>query len=603
MTKILIDCADPEQDKPSYLFEKPVEILQTHHLQDMEPMLEKLEKRLDQGLCAAGFLSYEAGYGLETRFQSHDQKAHKVLLFSFNLFETFETLNAQDVTRWLDSQIEGQNYQISNLQSEISEVDYLTAFEHVQKMIAQGDIYQLNLTFKNTFDFSGNPFALYKDLKRKQRMRCGGLIVGQDFSVISASPEVFLQVDGQQASTSPMKGTAKRHPIPAEDEAVKHWLRGDIKSRAENLMIVDLMRNDLGRISQVGSVQVPELYKVETYPTLHQMVSTVISTLQPDVSLKDMFKALYPAGSITGAPKIRAMELIREIEPSPRGVYTGSVGMILPKKDRPQYYDMFFNVAIRTLFIDSQGKGELGLGSGVVADSDAQEEYKECFLKAAFLKREMPEFDLLETLKLNPHGSYVLLDRHMERLGQSAAYFGYRFDEAAIGQALEEKAASLHGSDTAHRVRLLLAEDGAVSITSTVLPNIDKLKTMRFVIADTPMQSDNVYLYHKTTHRHFYDEPFARLTAEHGVDEVVFVNERGELTEGSRTNIFLEKNGQLYTPALSCGLLAGCLRAELLAKGDAIEAVLTLEDLEKADRVYLGNSVRGMVKANLYCLS
>jgi len=354
-------------------------------------------------------------------------------------------------------------------------------------------------------------------------------------------------------------------------------------------MIVDLLRNDLGRIAETGSVAVGSLFEIETYPTLHQMVSTIRAQLKPGTDLTAILTALFPSGSITGAPKIRAMEIIRALEEGPRGLYCGAIGHLSPDGG------LSLNVAIRTITIDAQGQGTLGIGSGLVFDSEPQAEYEECLLKAAFLTQSREPFALIESFRWNAAEGYVLLTEHLARLAQSAAYFGFVHDADDIRCRLDDAAQRFPASE--RRVRLTLSETGQVTITDAPLPPPAE-HPWKAVLSARRVASSDPMLYHKTTRRQFYENELARLQAAQGAHEVLFLNERGELTEGSRTNIFLERDGVLLTPALSAGLLPGTLRARLLAEGKAREAVLKPEDLEQGT-LFLGNAVRGLVPARL----
>jgi para-aminobenzoate synthetase/4-amino-4-deoxychorismate lyase len=389
-----------------------------------------------------------------------------------------------------------------------------------------------------------------------------------------------------------MKGTAARGRTPREDARLKTWLAMDEKQRAENLMIVDLLRNDLGRVAKIGSVEVTDLFTVETYRSVHQMTSGITAELRSDMGLKDMLHALFPCGSVTGAPKVRAMEIIHGIESGDRGVYTGAIGCIAPSGDAQ------FNVAIRTVVLHG-ARGEMGIGGGIVADSKEDSEYEECLLKANFLTQVDAPFDLIETLRYEKARGFHLLERHLARLQSSAQHFGYPYSREAVIAALDAEAAST--TAPVSMVRLLLAEDGAITVTSIEITLPTKGTVWRFVISDQRIDEKDPLFYHKTTRRQFYDDEMKRLKALTGCDEVVFLNMRGELTEGTRTTLFVEQDGRLFSPALACGLLAGTLREELLdlPRATASEAVLTPRDLAGADAIYLGNSVRGLVRAEL----
>jgi para-aminobenzoate synthetase/4-amino-4-deoxychorismate lyase len=505
------------------------------------------------------------------------------------LFEGATRMSRSEVGDWLSAR-GGRGYSLSELSLSMDERHYLKAFDVVKEYIAAGDVYQINLTLKYNFRFSGNSIDLYEELRRKQQVHYGAIVSGEDFTVLSLSPELFIRIEDGLVRARPMKGTAARGRSNAEDEVIAGWLREDPKSRAENLMIVDLLRNDLGRSALIGSVRVTDLFTVERYPTVFQMTSGISAKLHPGVGLRALIAGLYPCGSVTGAPKVRAMEIIRELESEPRGVYTGAIGMIAPSGDAA------FNVAIRSLWLGADGAGEMGIGSGVVFDSDGRAEYRECLLKAEFLMRPYEPFQLIETLRWKK-GAYYLLERHLDRLRESAHFFMFRFDREAVQDALQKAAAGFEADCC--RVRLLLDMDGQTSVTAAPLHLPEKNSRFRFVISEKRTDSRDPFFYHKTTKRSLYDREHARLHAETGCDEVLFMNERGELAEGSRTSLFLQRDGELLTPPIEAGILDGVLRRELLESETRRvgEATLLPDDLEKAEAVYLGNSVRGLLKA------
>ncbi|MGB2933080.1 MAG: aminodeoxychorismate synthase component I [Methyloceanibacter sp.] len=574
----------------SLLFEAPEQVVVAYEPGEVEAGLDAITQGLARGLHAAGFFAYELGYCLEPKLQALLPRDRRQPLFWIGLFREPRRLDEVGTRSWLDQSGALERSTISDLKLSWSREQYTRAFEEVQDYIAAGDVYQINLTLKYLFDFSGDPVSLYSALRRKQRVEYGALICASDFQVLSLSPELFFRREGKRVSSRPMKGTAPRGRTPREDARLKTWLTVDEKQRAENLMIVDLLRNDLGRIAKIGSVEVTDLFTVETYRTVHQMTSGIIAELRGDMGLMDMLHALFPCGSVTGAPKVRAMEIIRELEGLPRGVYTGAIGHMAPNGDAQ------FNVAIRTLYIDGQ-RGEMGIGSGVVADSKAESEFEECLLKAQFLTTTDAPFELIETMRWERGAGFYLLERHLTRLRSSAVHFGYPFERETLLAALEAEVAKLAGD--VHMVRLLLAEDGALAVSSTKIDLPPKGTVWRFAISDQRVDEKDPLFFHKTTRRQFYDREMERQKTLTGCDEVVFLNKKGELTEGTRTSLFLELDGRLFTPALTCGLLPGTLREELidLPRAAASEAVLTLADLNRAERIYLGNSVRGLVLA------
>jgi para-aminobenzoate synthetase/4-amino-4-deoxychorismate lyase len=576
----------------SLLFTGPERIISAASPEEVDAALEDVSAGLARGLHAAGFFSYELGYCLEPKLKHLLPAGRRVPLLWIGLFAAPRALDDAQTRAWLDSHGGGGRAKISDLALSWTRDAYTSAFDKVEDYIAAGDVYQINLTLKYRFAFDGDPVALYAALRRKQRVAYGALIHTGDHDVLSLSPELFFRREGKHMSTRPMKGTAPRGRTPREDARLKTWLAMDEKQRAENLMIVDLLRNDLGRVAKIGSVEVSDLFTVETYRSVHQMTSGISAELRSDMGLKDMLRALFPCGSVTGAPKVRAMEIIRELESEPRGIYTGAIGHIAPSGDAQ------FNVAIRTVVLDAEG-GEMGIGSGIVADSKAESEFDECLLKAQFLTRPDAPFSLIETIRYQRGKGLHLLERHLARLQSSAGHFGYPFARETILAALDAEVARI--AAPVAMVRLLLAEDGGITVTSTPIELPTRDTVWRFVISDQRLDEKDPFFYHKTTRRQFYDREMERQKALSGCDEVVFLNKKGELTEGTRTNLFIEIDGRLFTPALTCGLLPGTLREELLdlPRAAASEAILTPQDLRDADRVYLGNSVRGLIRAEL----
>ena len=577
---------------PSQLFTAPKEIIVADSPEDVPAAFARLESGRAAGLHAAGFFSFELGYVLEPKLAPLMPVERKVPLLWFGLYEAPKLLSEADVDRWLSTHTKSGSYQFSNVTRAWTKDEYVARFERVQEKIRAGDIYQLNLTFKARFRLSGSPLTFYRDLRQRQRVAYGGIVDTGEVTVLTASPELFVEMKDRMIETRPMKGTSPRGGTPEADAAVRQVLSSDVKQRAENLMIVDLMRNDIGRISEIGSVHVTDLFTVETYRTLHQMTSGVRATLLEGITLLDLWRAIFPPGSVIGAPKIRAQELIAEYETEPRGVYCGAIGSFSPDGQA------LFNVAIRSPIIFRDGTGEMGIGSGVVYDSVGAKEYDECLLKMKFLTDPPKTFELIETLLWERENGFWLAERHFERLEGSARYFSFKFDEAAARTALEREVATAGREHPRLRVRMLLAEDGRVTVTSAPMPAPGPDAVMRYVVSPTRLDSSDAFLFHKTTRRELYDQEWKHYSETEGADEVVYLNERGELAEGSRTNIFIDRgDGILLTPPLPAGLLPGVLRAELIAKGRAVERVLQLDDLTSAKKTYLGNSVRGLIVA------
>ncbi len=533
------------------------------------PLLDRLR---DAGPWA-GWLAYEAGLTLEPRLAGL-ACGDATRLGWFGRFASELALAAADVERLLG---EGRA-RVGEARPRIEAAGYAAAFAAIQRLIAAGDIYQANLTFPADVAFAGHPLHLYARLRVAARAPYSALVHTGDAWVLSFSPELFFRLDGRRLTARPMKGTAARGGDAADDAARGAALAADPKNRAENLMIVDLIRNDLSRVAVAGSVATPSLFDVETYPTILQMTSTVTAQARADVVAADVLGQLFPCGSVTGAPKIRAMEVIAAVEPARRGVYTGAIGAI------GSAGDAVFSVAIRTLVSDRPGTATLGLGSGIVADSIAADEWRECLAKAAFLGRPPPP-DLIETMRVTG-GTAPDRDRHLDRLGRSAAWLGHRFDRSDIERTL---AAALEGAGDG-RLRLLLAPSGAISLLWSPLPNTPA-GPVSVALVPLPVATSDWRLRHKTSDRGFYDA--ARAAA--GTFECVFVGDHGRVTEGSFTNLFVARDGMLLTPPLADGLLPGILRERLIADGLAIEAEIAPAQL--AGDFFIGNALRGLIPA------
>lgn len=547
--------------------------------------LAALESARARGRHLAGYFSYELGHALEPRLGRLGARRADLPFLWFAEFDRVERFEGADVARQLSSRVGGRAY-AGALLHEWNEDDYGHRFRLVQNLIRAGDIYQTNLTFRSRFAFVGDPLALYLSLRERSLASCGAYIDDGRRQILSLSPERFFEItkDGR-ITARPMKGTARRGRDVMSDERAREALASSDKDRAENLMIVDLIRNDLGRIAEIGSVEVRELFAVERYPTLHQLVSTVTAQLKRDVGIEQIVKALFPCGSVTGAPKIRAMEVIDALEASPRGLYCGAIGHFAPDGSAR------FNVAIRTLTIEGEA-GELGIGGGVVQDSIAAAEYRECLLKAEYFGRARRQLGLIETLQLMPVAGLVRGDLHLARLERSARCFGIPFDASAARRSLEDRIAACISRS---RVRLKLEENGSLSVSLETIGD-EPQPAWRFAISSSRVSSVDAIARHKTDWRSLYDRERVRMHQANGCDEVVFLNERDELVEGSRTNLFLKRGERLLTPPLSSGCLDGCLRRELLEQGMAAEATLREHDLATGT-LFLGNSLRGLTRA------
>jgi para-aminobenzoate synthetase/4-amino-4-deoxychorismate lyase len=554
-------------------FSDPVEVVEVHALSDVVPALASVEEAVNsRSLWAAGFLAYDAAPAFDPAL-SVRPPSRTLPLMLFGLFRQPERLDRLPLDGC-------GGYSLGEWQPSLDPEAHRRAVASIREHIARGDTYQVNHTFSFQADFDGDPRSLFYEAQRAQQAAYAAYLSLDGHAICSASPELFLRLDQDQVVCRPMKGTAARgHCLAADADRIR-WLGSSEKNRAEHVMIVDMVRNDLGRVAEIGSVEVASLFDVERYPTLLQMTSTVVA--RSAAPLAEILRALFPSASITGAPKVRTMEIIAELEDAPRGVYTGAIGFIAPGRLAQ------FNVAIRTVVVDrSAGRAAYGVGGGIVWDSDAADEYTECGIKARILTRPPPDFELLETLLWQPEGGFFLLDRHLERLREAAAYFVRPCDTDQIRVDLQALAERL--PPEAHKLRLLVASDGVVSIEATSLTPDSPRRKLRIGLAAAAVDSADRYLYFKTTHRRVYERA---LDSRPDCDDVLLYNERGELTESCLANLVVRRNGKLVTPPVACGLLAGTFRAELLASGEIREEIVRVEDLADADEILLINSVR-----------
>lgn len=562
---------DARRGGPARLYRQPIGEIRAERMEEVLPALDALQLAVRGGAHAAGFLAYEAGYALDPALASAARQGEGPLLW-FGLFERFEEVDPALVLPDPDGAWNGQPRPC------MAQEEYLAVVAEVHEQLRAGEHYQINLTFPCDVAVKGDPAALYARLRKASQAGWGALIRHTGGWLLSCSPEQFFTLRGGVIEARPMKGTAAPD---ARDEV----LTEDAKSRAENLMIVDLLRNDLARVAEPGSVAVPELFAIERYPTVTQMVSRVTATLRPGLDAIDVLRTIFPCGSVTGAPKVAAMKALRALEPHPRGAYCGSAGWIEPGGDAA------FNVLIRTLEIGSnRAEATLGLGSGLVVDSEAADEWAECKSKGAFLTRDRPAIDLIETMRFDPSEGVIELDRHLDRLMASAQALEFRFNRHAARNELQ---AATFARRTPALARLLLSPSGTMAVEVRPLPRA-RTEPATIKIVPLPVPSDDYRLRYKTTDRDFYDE--ARINSD--ADEVIFVDRDGWLTEGSFTSLFKEReDGLLVTPPLSRGLIPGILRSKLVAEGKAVEGDLRREDLEGGFMV--GNMLRGLVKARL----
>ena len=557
------------QGLPTY-FHSPLEILTAKRHEEVIPLLKAAAAAAQAGRWVALLLSYEAAPAFDHAMKTRPARGLPLAwaaVFEAPAASSPETLAAE--------------YEVGPWKPCVSRENFTDAISQIRELIAAGDTYQVNYTFPLVARFAGDARAWFRNLCRAQGAEyCAYFDIGH-YKILSASPELFFELEGKTITTRPMKGTIGRGRWLEEDVEMAEQLAASAKDRAENVMIVDLLRNDLGRVAVPGSVKVKRLFDLERYETLWQMTSTIEASLRSEVDFAELMARLFPCGSITGAPKIRTMEIIRDLEPFPRGVYTGTLGFLRPGGSA------VFNVAIRTIVIDSREElATFGVGGGITYDSTAEREYEECLVKSSFLNRKPVEFQLLESILLE-NGSFFLFERHLERMKASATYFGFYFLEEKIRSELEQIAAS-HQSGS-WKVRLLVSRSGEVRTEIQSRENLSH-DVVRVAFAVTPIQASDRFLFHKTTNRSVYEDALALRP---DCDDVILWNEAGEVTEATLANVVVPLGRQFYTPPRHAGLLAGTLRAELLAAGKIVERVITKNELLQAPEIFLINSVSG----------
>jgi len=561
-----------KDNSQNFLFTDPVKIITCKKPADLQKCFRKMETYRRKGYYLAGFFAYELGYFLEEILNPYCPE-HDYPLMWFGVYN-------EPGRRLPDSsENENLNYYLSEPRLAINYPRYEKAIRKIKDCIARGETYQINYTSRYDFNFIGSIFDFYGQLKKNQQVSYSAFIHYDGNTIISLSPELFFRIDAKQnIMVKPMKGTA---PLSAS----AHWLRHDMKNASENVMIVDLLRNDLGRICLPGSVKVKKLFEVEKYETLLQMTSTVTGKLQKGINIFDMVKSLFPCGSVTGAPKIQSMKIIRTLEKGPRNIYTGAIGFFAPDGQA------VFNVAIRTIDLQRQEENKyqarMGIGGGIVDDSRPEEEFAECRLKAQFLINNMPEFALIETM-LSTNGIIKYLSRHLQRLKASAEFFSIPCSIDKIKTALRAYAEKLNGDI---RLRLLLKSGGSIVIQHQSVAS----RPVHPIVAVSKHKTNagDPFLYHKTTRRKLYDEEFKKYS-EQGYCDVLFRNEKDEITEGAISNVFVFIKGRWCTPPLSCGLLNGIARQVTMNKLNARKKTLRIKDLKKADKIILTNSIRGI---------
>ena len=549
------------------IFTDAIKELKTKDIKEVKPLLDELEAYQNEGYYAVGYVSYEAAPAFETKFQVIDGPLMSEYLLYFTVHETVQT---EPIPLTYDPITLPKSWQELTTAEE-----YKAAIEHIHHHIRQGDTYQVNYTVQLQQNLTADPFAIYNRLVVEQNAHYNAFIQHDDVSIISISPELFFKKDGDKLTTRPMKGTTNRGLTTETDLAQARWLAQDQTNRSENMMIVDLLRNDMNRISKIGSEDVKSLCQVEQYSTVWQMTSTIETQLLPNSRLSDVFQALFPCGSITGAPKIATMEIIKKVEKQPRGVYCGAIGILVPQGPS------IFNVAIRTLQMEGT-KAIYGVGGGITWDSNWEAEYEETKQKAAVLYRQNPKFDLISTGRIH-QGKLLFLEEHIKRLQESSRYFDYPFNAEKAHNQATALCQSLD-LDTDYRLKMSLKKDGELKFEHSQLTNLsDDFCQARLVEQRHPL--DSPYTFFKTSYR-------PHLSIE--LHEQIYYNHEGQLLETSIGNIVLKIEDQLYTPPVHLGLLNGIYRQSLIAENKLKEKVLTVKDLKQAQAIYGCNAVRGL---------
>lgn len=573
-----LDSFSSSAKEKSYSFNGVEGHVVAYNPMEVFPALEKVQSAIDNGLFAVGFITYEAASGFTPYLKTFTSQTLPLVSFVF-FAERNQIIAGAELPK---------TYRLTAKWNQaINYEDYKASVDKIRRYIELGETYQVNYTFRLQAEFEGDEKGFYAGLCHAQSSPfCAYLDFGRHV-VVSASPELFFRIDGSHLEARPMKGTFRRGRWLQEDDRFKKQLLSSEKDRAENVMITDMMRNDIGILAQTGSVQVPNLFKIERYPTVWQMTSTVKASLRTGAKISDIMRALFPCASVTGAPKVRSMEIINEVEKDPRGIYTGCIGYVGPGGDA------CFSVAIRTAHIDRNLRQvNYGVGSGVTWNSSTDAEFQECKDKARILYEEDKNFDLLETILLE-NGRIFLFERHLDRLESSAKYWGYKFDRSTCISTIMDfvKMKSVQRS----RLRLCLSKSGEISINETPFSSI-KINSLTAALATDPIDRMNRLLFHKTTNRSVYELAKSQIP---NIDEVLLYNQDEELTEFCIGNLVVEINGDLYTPPVSCGLLPGVFRAEEIDNGRLIERVLNKDQIDSVDKIYLINSVRRYVPIDL----
>ena len=575
------------KDSYSYLFINPIETITAGNGNELIDSFKMIEGQKKLGRIGYGYIKYEAGLYLENKLKKLRKDSDSELL-KFYFFDKSNVIkiksNEIDLQGWSEN-----DYNINSITQNKTKEEFIDDIQKIKSFIEEGDTYQVNYTLKCRFNFSGSLLSLFKSLVFNQSAEYTAYINNGDDVILSVSPELFFSIKAENIVCKPMKGTIKRGINPDDDLLQYNLLKSKEKFHAENLMILDLLRNDLGRISKYNSVNVPKLYSVEKYESLFQLISEVRANLKDDISIEELFTALFPCGSVTGAPKIRTMEIINKLEKEERGLYTGAIGLLLEDKT-------VFNVAIRTLTIKPEtGTGEFGIGSGITWDSEPVSEYNETLLKSRFLTRPDNYFELFETMLIE-NKEIFLREYHLERLKQTAGYFLFIYDERKINNEILRLLNQIEGNKK-YRLKLILNKWGNITFSLNDFPQTPS--TVKILISDKKVLTSNKFQYFKTTNRKLYDEEYNHYSSQ-GYFDVIYFNEFGNLAEGSISNIFIRKCNKLYTPPLDAGILPGVYRKYFIENNlpNVIEKNIRFEEVLNSDEIILTNSLRGKIKVD-----
>lgn len=578
---ILIRGFKPVNENESLLLHSPEQVLTAQSDSDVQNLISLIEKNQSEGKYAVGFFTYEMSSAFDLAVKEKIKSKFPLAWVAIYNAENVNPLSNKELNSLIKADISNP----SDISLNITKQKYEEAVEEIKKLISSGDTYQVNFTCKSKIKSDIDSLNYFLTLTKSHPVPYAAYINCEYGKILSISPELFLNKTGNLLTTKPMKGTMRRGYLLEDDLEIADELKNSTKNRAENVMIADMMRNDLGRICEFGSVETKELFAVEKYRSLFQMTSTVIGELRKDVSLYEIFKATFPASSITGAPKHRTMEIIKSLEKEERAVYTGSIGLFTPSGD------FTMNVAIRTLLQQKEGEYELGIGSGIVWDSQPDKEFNETLLKSSFAVNPLPDFKLIETLLLDQNKKYTYLDQHLQRLENSAQYWDFPFDKKMIINQLNDFKNKI--SQTPVIIRMALDSAGDIEITSREF--IAQKSPVVLLLSDDKTDSQDRFLFHKTTNRSLYDNAY-KQARESGYFDMLFTNEKGNITETSIANIFFRKGEQWFTPPITDGLLPGVWRSEFLKKENVLERSISINNLDSYDEIIIANSVRGIIE-------